>query len=376
MDVKPIKQEDQISPAEQPEHPTTLQRIAYAPLNLFLKLLSASFRLIRPFAPQIIPLIVCVFVLPLLVLLSLSAGYYVWRSVAIGWETELNLQYGDGVPPYADVFLPRLVAEQPYDISLQLSVPATEQNYGLGNFMTSLTISTISNKTLTTVRKPTLVLPPSLSIIPFSGRPGIVKVAVPLLSDYAPGVRRALARVELGRRDNWRTLGVGQGRELSVFSASLRGVVVHKGIRGIVTRFPLLSALISSAIFLISSFITFAACLLPAIQWRLHHDTETYEQEQETQVRDRVEREQKKVPVRTVPSAGSSFEEKPLRKKRSGKRSSRSFSVGGGGGASSSRRAGGSGGTSEASLPQGEGSFEPLVRRRRSQLSERQSDSD
>lgn len=50
--------------------------------------------------------------------------------------------------------LPSLVAQQRYDISLHLTVPATESNYALGNFMTSLTLSTSSNKTLTSIRRP------------------------------------------------------------------------------------------------------------------------------------------------------------------------------------------------------------------------------
>lgn len=40
-----------------------------------------------------------------------------------------------------------------------------------------------------------------------------------------------VAYVEIGRNDQWRNLGSGQGRELSVVSASLRGVVVHSGLR-------------------------------------------------------------------------------------------------------------------------------------------------
>jgi len=39
------------------------------------------------------------------------------------------------------------------------------------------------------------------------------------------------ARVEIGRRDDWKLLGTGQGRELSVISASLRGLAVPHGIR-------------------------------------------------------------------------------------------------------------------------------------------------
>lgn len=40
-----------------------------------------------------------------------------------------------------------------------------------------------------------------------------------------------MARVEVGRRDLWKTLGRGEGRELSVYSASLVGSVRHSGIK-------------------------------------------------------------------------------------------------------------------------------------------------
>jgi hypothetical protein len=58
------------------------------------------------------------------------------------------------MPPYAEVNLPKLVTGQPYDISLHLVIPACESNFALGNFMTTLTLSTLANETLTTVRRP------------------------------------------------------------------------------------------------------------------------------------------------------------------------------------------------------------------------------
>ena len=39
-----------------------------------------------------------------------------------------------------------------------------------------------------------------------------------MLSDIAIGTSRALARVDLGRRDQWKTLGAGHARELAVLS--------------------------------------------------------------------------------------------------------------------------------------------------------------
>lgn len=40
-----------------------------------------------------------------------------------------------------------------------------------------------------------------------------------------------IARIDLGRRDGWKSLGNGEGRELSVWNAALKGAVRLQGIR-------------------------------------------------------------------------------------------------------------------------------------------------
>ena len=54
---------------------------------------------------------------------------------------------------------------------------------------------------------------------------------IPMLYDVVIGTTRALARVEIGRRDQWKTLGEGYARELAVMSGAIRGAVQHHGIR-------------------------------------------------------------------------------------------------------------------------------------------------
>ena len=55
--------------------------------------------------------------------------------------------------PYAEAPLPALVPRHPYDLSLDLVVPTTDANIALGNFMTTLTLTTASNKTLASSRR-------------------------------------------------------------------------------------------------------------------------------------------------------------------------------------------------------------------------------
>ena len=54
---------------------------------------------------------------------------------------------------------------------------------------------------------------------------------MPLLLNVHFDSSTALAHVVIGRQDHWRSLGRGEGRELTVSSVLLRGVVVHKGLR-------------------------------------------------------------------------------------------------------------------------------------------------
>ncbi|KAG5653338.1 hypothetical protein H0H81_000960 [Sphagnurus paluster] len=74
-----------------------------------------------------------------------------------------------------------------------------------------------------------------------------------------------VAFVEVGRSDGWKSLGAGEGKELSIISASVRGSVVHHGIRGLVSRFPLAFALMSSISFFVILSVILAMCILPTV---------------------------------------------------------------------------------------------------------------
>ncbi|KAK0208157.1 hypothetical protein DFS33DRAFT_1301671 [Desarmillaria ectypa] len=233
---------------------------ASASIQYLLSLLSKS---LKPFAPQIIPLAVFFFLIPLALCLSGLAGWMVWKNVAVSWDFPLFLQYGDGMAPYAESSLPQLVSQQPYDILLCLVVPATESNLALGNFMASLRLSSDSNQTLAVVRRPGIVLPSRAFF--FFGKPSTFNIDIPLLHSYTFGTPYVNAYVQLGRQDGWKTLGNGEGRELAISDAYLRGILVHRGIRGFVTRFPLISAVISSMIFLVILLAMVSLCILPTM---------------------------------------------------------------------------------------------------------------
>ncbi|KAF8973868.1 hypothetical protein BDZ97DRAFT_1900628 [Flammula alnicola] len=232
-------------------------------MNLFVAILSRSISTLRPFAPKIVPLLVCSLFIPLILLLSASAGWVVWSNLSVGWEVPLYLQYGDGIPPYAYAQLPTLIPQQRYDISAELLVPYTDSNTALGNFMTTLTLSTLSNKTLAHVRRPAIALPPQSFL--FFSKAISTHVKVPLLESFIAGKSNLAAAIEVGRRDGWTTLGAGQGREVSIVSASLRGLAVPHGTRGFAIRFPMLSSLASAGIFLLILSLILGTCILPLV---------------------------------------------------------------------------------------------------------------
>lgn len=119
---------------------------------------------------HLVPLFVCLSLLPLLLFFSLFSGWYIWKNIPVAWQVPVYLQYGsvsfphllllftpnssDGPSPYAELSLPPLSTTQLYDVSLQLVLPASEANFALGNFMATLSLSTPSNKTLLTVSRP------------------------------------------------------------------------------------------------------------------------------------------------------------------------------------------------------------------------------
>ncbi|KAI0036639.1 hypothetical protein K488DRAFT_28500, partial [Vararia minispora EC-137] len=233
-----------------------------APLDLLLNVTKSA---ARTATPPLMPLIALIASAPFLAMMSFLVGFYVWRSGGVNWRISLDLQYGDGLQPYAEALLPTMSLVDPYDIFLHLTMPATQANYDLGNFMASLSLNISRSRNLITVRKPVILLPPASSIF---SKPKTASLTVPLLTEYIAGSSKAIARVELGRKDHWKNLGPGQGREVSVLAVTLEGVLKYHGIRGFVSRYPLLAASISASSFFVISFATLILFLAPAMIWR------------------------------------------------------------------------------------------------------------
>ena len=81
--------------------------ILFSPIRLSIILLTHGLSAIRPFSPQLIPIIVCILLIPVILLLSAYAGWAVWSSAAVSWQADLNVQYG-----YAFLVLSRVEAER------------------------------------------------------------------------------------------------------------------------------------------------------------------------------------------------------------------------------------------------------------------------
>ncbi|XP_006463954.1 hypothetical protein AGABI2DRAFT_75106 [Agaricus bisporus var. bisporus H97] len=268
--------------------------LLFAPFKVLNLVAVNGVSVLRPYAPQLVPIAVCLFLVPFAISLSLYAGWSVWKSLAVGWDVPLYLQYGQTVAPYASATLPPIQAAQPYDISLHMRVPITESNMALGNFMATLTLATSSNETLVTVSRSCIVVPQTTSWFFWSS--SIANIDTIVLSSFIAKTSYLLARVEIGRQDGWRTLGDGRGREVSILSASLRAREIPRGIRGLAIRSPLIaSTLAASLFFLILSFIV-TSCVLPSMfPFPVDH----------TKTKDEVDERESKHKLTDLPSTGN-----------------------------------------------------------------------
>jgi hypothetical protein len=62
--------------------------------TVYNAILASSFNAFRAYAPQIVPLIVCTLLIPLVLVISLLAGWLVWKNASVSWEVPIYLQYG------------------------------------------------------------------------------------------------------------------------------------------------------------------------------------------------------------------------------------------------------------------------------------------
>jgi len=96
-------------------------------------------------------------------------------------------------------------------------------------------------------------------------RPGTSKLEISLIDNFVTSTSLVKAKVDLGRRDGWMGIGRGEGRELSVYSAMLRGTLRHRGVRGLVTRFPVFFGFVAGTTFFFISASCLAVLLLPMV---------------------------------------------------------------------------------------------------------------
>jgi hypothetical protein len=75
--------------------PSFIFRVAHTvfvyPIELSLSLIAS---VLRPIAPQLIPLVVFFLLVPLLVVPAILSGVYVWYSRAVSWQSSIFFQYG------------------------------------------------------------------------------------------------------------------------------------------------------------------------------------------------------------------------------------------------------------------------------------------
>ncbi|KAH7345201.1 putative adipose-regulatory protein-domain-containing protein [Rhizoctonia solani] len=226
----------------------------------------------RRVLPTILHVAAFTTILPALLAISVGAGITVVNLIPGGWHTDLWMQYGEQATPFARTSLPPLTPGQQYDITLSLQIPLTSENLALGNFMTKLILTDAKNTTVATANRPSLVLRRQTSWIPLlKSSPQVETVVVPLVEHWSPSSQPgnllnhgvAFARgtshqgfhafVAVGRSDAWKSLGSGQGKELSIARATLHGHVKLSGIRGFFAQHKLLLFVLTTAVFFAAS---------------------------------------------------------------------------------------------------------------------------
>ncbi|KAG9003950.1 hypothetical protein FRB94_000515 [Tulasnella sp. JGI-2019a] len=221
-----------------------LVRILVLPITLPLRVLKFS-------APPALHIAIFLSLLPILGIFSISAGVLVSRWLPSGWVEPTFLQYGQGSTPYAYTVLRNLKSGQPYDINVKLVLPTSRSNYDIGNFMTSLTLQTLNNKTLATSQRPALLVPYSFPLRLFT--PTQTTVIVPLFDAFIPKSSTIRAKLEVGRPDSWRALGDGEGKELAVVESYVRGSVRTTGLASILAISPLLTSITTGVAFFLTA---------------------------------------------------------------------------------------------------------------------------
>ncbi|KAG8836298.1 hypothetical protein FRC17_007448 [Serendipita sp. 399] len=241
-DTEPKQEEEELSPIERVLRSVTDVALHYLPQ---LAIIAIS--------------------IPLIVIVSLVAGLIVRNSVPQPWERRVFFQYGESAIPTAHFQFPPLVADQAYDISVHLTVPHTDSSVALGNFMTYLTLTTASNKPVASARKPAAILPKAPKglirrFLPFSSSK-YVDVTIIILANWTPGTSSQLqATLEVGRRDGWKSIGKGEGREVTILEAFVKGSVQLHGTRKLVSKYPNTAGVVSSLGFFVTAALGLVLC--------------------------------------------------------------------------------------------------------------------
>ncbi|GAA5958604.1 hypothetical protein JCM3765_006691 [Sporobolomyces pararoseus] len=205
------------------------------------------------------------------------------------------LQYGEFKQPFAFVDLPKDKYKVPgnnYDLSLELIVPNSQENFKLGNFMVSISLLNKESFSILNNSRPGILLnhpsTPSSSSSSFlssflkpssSSLPKLQELELPLLesialnrggSNWADSQKVEKIYLQVGRKDSHpeyyynaqqlqlmsSTSSNKLGNELQVFKAFLKIKVKLFGLRALIRSHPFISFSIFFPIFLFFEFLT------------------------------------------------------------------------------------------------------------------------
>lgn len=68
--------------------------ILFVLLRFSRSLFSKGLEYMKSITHQLVAFIVCLLLIPLVIFISVFAGWFVWKTVAVGWDAPVYLQYG------------------------------------------------------------------------------------------------------------------------------------------------------------------------------------------------------------------------------------------------------------------------------------------
>jgi len=115
-------------PKLEPDEPT------YNPLRIALSVPRRCLMYLFPpattlaIASRLVPLLVCLSLIPLILFFSLFSGWYIWRNIPVAWQVPIYLQYGSASFPALLRFLTPVLQRRSLALRRAVAAPSLHRS--------------------------------------------------------------------------------------------------------------------------------------------------------------------------------------------------------------------------------------------------------